>query len=75
MPHKLSRTDKLTEKTEYNIPGSGHNKRNTLCQLVQYEKFIALTHDWTQPVASSWIVAGVQYISDTAIFRIKYSYT
>ena len=36
------------------------NKRNTLCQLVQYEKFIALTRDRTQPAASSWIVARVQ---------------
>ena len=29
-----------------------YNKRNTLCQLVQYEKFIALTRDRTQPGSS-----------------------
>ena len=32
------------------------NKRNTLCQLLQFKKFVALTRDWTQPTASSWMV-------------------
>ena len=49
------------------------NKRNTSDQLVQYEKFITLARDRTQPATLSWIVARVQQISRVALVGIKHS--